>query len=1632
MNAPCKDKDEKENTKNTPRKLIDRNDKSPDFRSLINYLGLDEYYPDKMQVRDVMQIEKSVKDVTFKEIVLMFVRNIIMINLNGRDRCMQEQLMHKSKYETVETPASRNYLENILRIKAKDTNRSINPLDLTVAVFKCASPMLKNTIASKFFTCKLAIPFVFPNNCFEDISLSLIPFHSVVIECTSNGNSINEVSINCPCHVVSFLRFGLLSVSKSKLVNEILNDQYHNTFFDRDCPLGSSNRCISEGLIEAAWYLPSRKSKFLSSVTTFLNLRGDAFRFQEQLRILSNISSVLVILIELNSLGEKITPNILESLLENVYGIVIAIDAYKNTENELFEKMETFLKQTEQYQERVQFCVLKINEAMKGSADIKKEMRDNIRMLVDTKPLSTIWSRLKSSKLKTNEDIGRYRKIQQIVTDLWKLFPERCENIKQQVIPVQGEHWEAWSKNLKTFQNSSKFKSQIEAGIIKKTMFNERSKQAKLCQKINPFMKKFINHLCQIIEIENECHVFIMLVKNLLDDRSRKVLPKFQTRYSSDWRSLKFAKEQKKDETTISELLKRVAQSEKDLYEASFGFEHLCRELGQIFEALSENASVRTNLQEHVEGLPQIAARMLLMGQPFELMDGDVANVPMIWIKAVFRELEQMLDGKKILALSVLGIQSSGKSTLLNTMFGFQFAVSAGRCTRGVYAQLMPVEKTAFPFDYVLVIDTEGLRALELADLKKSHDNELATFVVGLGDITIINVKGENTTEVRDVLQIVVHAFLRLKLANKKSNLKQRCIFAHQNVPAQDANEKMRHGRQKFIEILDMMTKEAAAQERIADIQTFNQVIDLDIEKDIWYFSDLWRGDPPMAPANPGYSETVADVLKAITQKLIVERETYLTISSTVTRIEDLWLGILKDDFVFSFRNCLEFKAYNEIEGRFHSLTWRLEQKVQEFIKADAKSSLMTCDHPDDLDKKIEDIFVNLSNMVLKELEECKEELDSFINNNSLKDVMIQWQQNKLNRLEMFCQELTKQAKTDILDMKNELKVQKKQLTDKIKHRIQINQLAEQIAVTMKGSFPNENVIRQEFNKMWNGWISQFDTQAVNHRNSIQNLIEQFIQTRFPSDVAYMTQYDKSPILSDNDYRSMKRLEKHFSIRHIKDEHFSIHSSYLGLRDKISQRQCKTEIVEIVNVIFFKIDSRLSELKVEDTKFNTSYVSEILNLLCDAYDDHNKHKSNGYYFNLTTAFRACICTHLKRYLVIFFERLDKKYNDKHSPKAVMEEYKETVWKLFTNTVESKTEDVIVVDLFRDTLIKEMFKIILGMMPLDVQSYILTMYPFRKFRLIKDVLTKLAESDDFSSIRLYITEPLAFCTTWIKNITNKTMFETKEDGCTIYAQLAKSRIETLFPKVANAISDANEACKIENCKTFSKWMEYFAQNINKNNIPISKDAMAHVKSRNVSNLDSFIEILQKQLGDIKREVSALFENRSKHNVIWEANPVPKIMNNLWGCSETCMFCKEPCIKTDKDHVNLGQDHECLQHRPQGFGGYNWLETKKLCVEFCNHWIGTDQTYILNRGKKNEETRKYREYKKHYPHWDILHSHDKSQYWMWMMCKFKDQLAKMYSKEQPDIPENWPLITKAQALESLSVYILDDNSHDTEKH
>ena len=118
----------------------------------------------------------------------------------------------------------------------------------------------------------------------------------------------------------------------------------------------------------------------------------------------------------------------------------------------------------------------------------------------------------------------------------------------------------------------------------------------------------------------------------------------------------------------------------EQLLHTSFGLEHLLRELGQIYESVWDVSRLETldafqnkqgqmittpkKLQSKVFRLPQVAAELLVSGYPLELMDGDSSHVPLTWVNAVLDKVKEMLGDKQLFVLSVLGIQSTGKSNI--------------------------------------------------------------------------------------------------------------------------------------------------------------------------------------------------------------------------------------------------------------------------------------------------------------------------------------------------------------------------------------------------------------------------------------------------------------------------------------------------------------------------------------------------------------------------------------------------------------------------------------------------------------------------------------------------------------------------------------------------------------------------------------------------------------------------------------------------------------------------------------------------------------------------------------------------------------------------------------------------------
>jgi GTPase SAR1 family protein len=177
---------------------------------------------------------------------------------------------------------------------------------------------------------------------------------------------------------------------------------------------------------------------------------------------------------------------------------------------------------------------------------------------------------------------------------------------------------------------------------------------------------------------------------------------------------------------------------------------------------------------QHVTSLVDL----LMKGWPLELLDGDHLEMQKELMIQVFTEVQnrhQTGAGKynapnkfKPFFVSVIGPQSSGKSTLLNFLFGGSFQVAGGRCTKGLNVSIVPTDLENFTNPFV-VLDTEGLMSIERSD--PEFDKKMMLFTMAMSHTVIINVKGQINANMSNILGIAVFALDKFKFQKVKPKL---------------------------------------------------------------------------------------------------------------------------------------------------------------------------------------------------------------------------------------------------------------------------------------------------------------------------------------------------------------------------------------------------------------------------------------------------------------------------------------------------------------------------------------------------------------------------------------------------------------------------------------------------------------------------------------------------------------------------------------------------------------------------------------------------------------------------------------------------------------------------------------------
>lgn len=107
---------------------------------------------------------------------------------------------------------------------------------------------------------------------------------------------------------------------------------------------------------------------------------------------------------------------------------------------------------------------------------------------------------------------------------------------------------------------------------------------------------------------------------------------------------------------------------------------------------------------------------------------------------------------------SVVGLQSTGKSTLINQFSGARLLAHVGRCTQGINLLFLK-DRTSDSCDYMILMDSEGLSSGEKINERgiKGKDNiiPLVAWILSTGCVFLM--RGENAMPTLNVLKAVIH-----------------------------------------------------------------------------------------------------------------------------------------------------------------------------------------------------------------------------------------------------------------------------------------------------------------------------------------------------------------------------------------------------------------------------------------------------------------------------------------------------------------------------------------------------------------------------------------------------------------------------------------------------------------------------------------------------------------------------------------------------------------------------------------------------------------------------------------------------------------------------------------------------------
>ena len=916
--------------------------------------------------------------------------------------------------------------------------------------------------------------------------------------------------------------------------------------------------------------------------------------------------------------------------------------------------------------------------------------------------------------------------------------------------------------------------------------------------------------------------------------------------------------------------------------------------------------------------------------------------------------------------------------------------------------------------NYLMVIDSEGLMSRTMAE-RSDYDNELATFVIGLSDLTLVIIKGEGN-EMQDVLPIAILVFMRMNKVGEQ----QACRFVHQNMGAVDVEATSSLEIDAFVKLLDEKTLAAATDtDQSGQYESFTDVLHYDKIRDNTFVPGLFAGTPPMGKTDIHYSLKMQELKKDILLRIrdVAKMKEHPTLQQFSKWLAEIWRAIKYENFVFSFKNVFAIEAYNKLTKIYDERHWALKGKVRNMMTTEETTipNLAMREHVL-IEERIETAVRKIENEINMLTGELRISIGNYFpcehEKGPEKDCC---KAQKISNLQIDNKKEFEDNTNNLQrTLMNEVHTRMDALKIKVQTDIRIHQLSTEMDETLKRRV--QELVREQksknlktteieriFKEMWTeatGDIMRkvkLQDKEIDIKTIVQNIVIRLLHTNKIDHVYREALKTKGP----------------------QPQGFKIKDDHLRLKETSETKGIKNKAMavgrKVGNYFYPQVTQSDYEKLYNETKQIISSADEVYKFSRDGKEFVEKDAESLFLDVLDKIVaiemeKVVTTKYYKVHLLMFIEdraargftALHNQYRDRSSPKALLDRKERGYRNLFKDEMGQGNAAV---DLCNDAL--------KGIVLQNVENKLNNSELLQKLKLYcKDVFTDIRTLQASIMVDLYKANSFAkYCryisqyeSTVKEKITEESIECMEKDN--LLKTLAKAHLESVIVCMTEAVTEA--------VKRFSKganFVEMFFHHLSSLWIPHEEiSAYYGIKIKKKKECEQFGKLLLEQLGGpVRKEIGEEIDEWSVGQKLSERNLTNYLFKEVVGCTKRCPFCKVPCDKHSGGRT--GGDHSATLHRPKGIGGVAWDRERKaredLVIEPCPAAVASSSLFSHEKDGEEHWT-PYKEYRSVYKDWQILPDADfeSERYWKYVFAKYNEEWAKYYNAKPAKLEELGP--------------------------